>query len=548
MKLRTLVKVAVTTSVVLLCTGFAMYSFFKLSSVTESNNFNLYELVPSTASLVLETDNFHALVKDINELTCSKKNQFLRVSKLFSYLKDHLNTVVDDSPHGLSRQMNKVLLSFHEPDDEFNQVLYCKLGVGDYEWVEQYVQKYLSSSYVPKICEYNGEKISIFPMADGDFMACYLTRDFMVMSYRKRLIEEVIDAYRLKHSLAVDSIFSSVYTPKKNPVVATVYTRMQSINMGLLTDSMTLKASLGSWTEFDMRLNGDYIYFSGISHDRDTSLTLMNVFRRQKSVKGIPGDMLPSTTIFFTNRSISDLSSMLTFTETQEYAKWGNSEKLRSNNEILSRYLIDNGKHDLMTCLFLCQDSLVPPATVASLLMNNSSEAERLLYDIIEKESKNSDLRKNGKISFLYTFSRAYTVYTLPPNTLFMQLTGVWNPLLNVFAMYYRDRLLLSCDKKSLSEYIRFLEKNDVLKELEFYKSETKGLADAYSFMLMADFEPIFKQSAKFTRMIPSFFFKNSDFFRHFVLSAQFACSDKTVYPNLVFMYKENDSVSDDLK
>lgn len=548
MKLRTLVKVAVTTSVVLLCTGFAMYSFFKLSAASERNYFNLYELVPTSASLVLETDNFYALVKDINELTCSKKKQFLHVSKLFSYLKDHLNTVVDDSPHGLSRQMNKVLLSFHEPDDEYNQILYCQLGEGDYEWVGKYVQRYLSSSYPPKTCCYNGEEFIIFPMADGDFIACYLTHDFMVMSYRKRLVEEAIDAYHLKRSLATDSVFNSVYTPKKNPVVATVYTRMHSLNMGMQTDTMLLKASLGSWTEFDMRLNGDYIYFSGISHDRDTTLTLMNVFRRQQSVKGIPGDILPSTTIFFTNRSISDLSSMLTFTETQEYSKWTNSDQIRSCDEALASYLIDNGKHDLMTCLFLRQDSLLSPAAVASLLMNDCSEAENLLNNFIKNENDKYDLRKSRGITFLYTFTRAYPVYTLPPNTLFMQLTGVWDPLLNVFGVFYNNRLLLSCDKGSLSEYVRYLERKDVLKDIDSYKSETKGLAEAYSFMLMADFNLIFKQSENFARMIPSFFFKNSDFFQHFILSAQFACTDKTVYPNLVFMYKDENSLNSNLK
>lgn len=538
MKLRTLVKVAVTTSVVLLCTGFAMYSFFKLSAVNEQNDFNLYELVPTSTSLVLETDNFHALVKDVNELTSSKKNQFLHISKLFSYLKDHLNKVVDDSPHGLSRQMNKVLFSFHEPDNELNQVLYCKLGEGDYEWVEQYVQRSLSSLYAPKTCVYKGEEITVFPMADGNFIACYLTHDYMVMSYQKKLVEDVIDAYQMKRSLATDSVFNSAYTPKKSPVVATVYVRMHSVTMGMEADTMPLKASLGNWTEFDMRLNGDYIYFSGISHDKDTSLTLMNVFRKQESVNGIPGNILPSTTIFFTNRSISDLSSMLTFTELDKYAKWVNSEKVQSCDEALSRYLINNGKHDLMTCLFLRKDSLLPPAAVVSLLMSNPPEAERLLSDFVNKKCMDLELMKSKKATFLYTFSRAYTVYALPPNTLFMQFTGICNPLLEVFAVFYGDRLLLSSDKGALSDYVRYLDNGDVLEVLDLYKSETKGLADAYSFMLMADFELIFKQSENFARMIPSFFFKNSYFFRHFVLSAQFACSNKTVYPNLVFMYK----------
>ena len=41
----------------------------------------------------------------------------------------------EDTPHGLSRQMNQMLISFHEPDNERNQVLYCRLGNGDKELV-----------------------------------------------------------------------------------------------------------------------------------------------------------------------------------------------------------------------------------------------------------------------------------------------------------------------------------------------------------------------------------------------------------------------------
>ena len=123
MKLRTIVKIAVISSVVLLCTGFAMFSFFRLSAVEGRKDFNLYTLVPGSATVVLETDDLAGMIQGINELSCSKDRHFLYVSKLFSYLKLHLYTLLEDTPHGLSKQMNKVLLSFHEPDNDRNQVL-----------------------------------------------------------------------------------------------------------------------------------------------------------------------------------------------------------------------------------------------------------------------------------------------------------------------------------------------------------------------------------------------------------------------------------------
>lgn len=49
MKLRTLVKISITTSVALLCTGFAVFSFFKLSAAENKEEFELYTLVPPSA-------------------------------------------------------------------------------------------------------------------------------------------------------------------------------------------------------------------------------------------------------------------------------------------------------------------------------------------------------------------------------------------------------------------------------------------------------------------------------------------------------------------
>ena len=83
MKLRTIVKIAITSSVVLLCSGFALYSFFRLSAAEGQKDFDLYELVPSTTSAVFVTDDVLEFVAEVDDLTCSKNQQYLYVSKLF---------------------------------------------------------------------------------------------------------------------------------------------------------------------------------------------------------------------------------------------------------------------------------------------------------------------------------------------------------------------------------------------------------------------------------------------------------------------------------
>ena len=177
MKIRILIRIAVIVSIVLLCTGFGVYSFLRMNAVENRQDFNLFTLVPQDATAVLETDRMADLMEDIDGLHCSKDEHFLYVSELFVCLKKYFNTLVGDTPHGLSRQMNKMLISFHEPDTPLNQVLYCSLGAGDYELVESFVRKYCSSTFPSKYFDYNGEEIRIYPTADGRFLAAYFTPD-----------------------------------------------------------------------------------------------------------------------------------------------------------------------------------------------------------------------------------------------------------------------------------------------------------------------------------------------------------------------------------
>ena len=216
MKLRTLIRIAVIVSIVLLCTGFGVYSFLRMNAVENRQDFNLFTLVPQDATAVLETDRMADLMEDVDGLHCSKDEHFLYVSELFVYLKKYFNTLVGDTPHGLSRQMNKMLISFHEPDTPLNQVLYCSLGEGDYELVESFVRKYSSSTFPSKYFDYNGEEIRIYPTADGRFLAAYFTPDFLAVSFQKRLIEQVIDACRSRKSLMDMASFRAMYAGKRN--------------------------------------------------------------------------------------------------------------------------------------------------------------------------------------------------------------------------------------------------------------------------------------------------------------------------------------------
>ena len=522
MKLRTIVKIAITSSVVLLCSGFALYSFFRLSAAEGQKDFNLYELVPSTTSAVFVTDDVLEFVAEVDELTCSKNQQYLYVSKLFSYLKQSLYALSEDTPHGLSRQMNQMLISFHEPDNERNQVLYCRLGNGDKELVNRFVRKYISSLYPPKTFIYKGEEIIIYPMADGDFLACYLTSDFMALSFQKKLIENVIDAYKSGKSLADDSTFTGIRAPKKSAAAATIYTRMQGM-MG--------------WTEFDMKMKDDFIYFSGITHDADTCFAFINQLRQQQSVKGFPGEVLPSTAFYFSRQGITDWVSLLSYGNAQGQSVPARTSEVQNRDKEFSRYLMENAGQDLVACLFQREDTLQGAAAVLSLSVADVTEAERMLRALVNAASADEG-RRNPRITFCYTPSKAYPVYRLPQTTLFTQLTSFVEPSLHVFATFYGGRLLLAPDEDSLSRYIRQLDNDEVLDGALAYRAGTDGLSDSYHFMMMADFGHVLEQSGHQVHYVPEFFLRNSEFFRNFILFAQFTCADGMVYPNIVLKYK----------
>lgn len=542
MKFRLLIRIAVILSVVLLCTGFGVYSFFRMNAVENQQDFNLYSLVPQDAIAVLETDRMADLVDDINQLNCSKENHYLYVSELFVYLKDHLYTLMDDTPHGLSREMNKMLISFHEPDTPLNQVLYCSLGSGDYELVETFIRKYCSSSFPSRFFDYKGEEIRIYPMSDGRFLAAYFTPDFLAVSFQKRLIEQVIDARREKKSLMHLRSFRTMHAGKHDNVAATVYVRMKKVDMGKPTDGIRSQTRLGSWAEFDMKFNENAIYCSGVSHGEDSTRTFINALRRQKPIEGFPGAYLPSTTFFYDNWALSDREAVFRFTAYQEYAKAIYSDYIKKRDEEWMTFLHDYAGESVMSCLFQSKDTLNKlPCAVMSIPVKDERAAERRLQSLLNRTPKEEDAPPVPQLYpeyARYPKARRFRQYILPRNTLLTQMTGITESALYTYACFYRGNLLLAPDASSLSAYIDAVENSDVLDGTQVYEEGIGSLSPVYSFVMMVDMEEMLRQPETYVRLIPNFFFRQAKFFRKFMLAVQFTCTEGVVYPNIVLLYK----------
>ena len=511
MKLRTLIRIAVIVSIVLLCTGFGVYSFLRMNAVENRQDFNLFTLVPQDATAVLETDRMADLMEDVDGLHCSKDEHFLYVSELFVYLKKYFNTLVGDTPHGLSRQMNKMLISFHEPDTPLNQVLYCSLGEGDYELVESFVRKYCSSTFPSKYFDYNGEEIRIYPTADGRFLAAYFTPDFLAVSFQKRLIEQVIDACRSRQSLMDMASFRAMYAGKRNNVAATVYVRMKEVGMGKNTDGIRPQTHLGSWAEFDMKFNEEAVYCSGISHGADTARTFINALRRQEPIKDFSGERLPASVFFYNQWAISDLEAIFGFTSQQEYAKAAYSDYIKKRDGEWMQFMKTYAGENVMSCLFHSKDTTdLHPCAVMSVAVKNQHRRNVPCRNCCRHSRRKRRSGRGADLSELQAIpacTESTGIY-VARNTVLTQLTGITESALHTYACFYKGALLLAPDAQSLSAYVDAVENGDVLDGTSVYEEGVGSLSPYYNFAMMVDMEEMMHQPETYVRLVPNFFFR----------------------------------------
>lgn len=541
MKLRFLIRTAVLVSVVLLCAGVGVYSFLRLDVIDSQREVNLYTLVPKDAVAVLETDRMAGLVEDIDQMQCSIDNHFLYVSELFVCLKKYFYTWAEEIPHGLSRQMNKMMISFHEPDTPLNQVLYCSLGAGDYELMESFIRKYTSATYPFKESRYKGKSVRVYPMPDGRFLAVYATRDFLVVSFQKRLVEQVIETTLEDTSLMAQPAFQEIYDTEHHHA-ASLYVRMKSVGMGKEPDDSRSMSRLGSWVRFDMKMGEQAIYCSGISHTTDSLPSFVNALSRQQPVSDFPGNRLPGSTFFYTNWALSDKSVVSDFMSRQEYARRNYSDYVKRRDEEWAAFMNDYASDRVMSCLFFSKDTAdLRPCAVMSIPVTDEVQAGRRLRALLCTTPPDSDVPVPDYQSpqyDLYPLARPYRQYLLPRNTLLTQMTGITESALYTYSCFYRGEWLLAPDARSLSAYIDALERGLVLEGMPLYEEGVGSLSLSYNFLMMIDMEQMVGQPEDYSRLVPNFFFRRADFFRHFMLSIQFTCADGMVYPNIVMIYK----------
>lgn len=255
MQIRSVIKLGVVLSVVLFCIGIAFYGFARLSMADKENRVDIFEFVPKDCAGILETDNIDNFMHVFSQAAYSSQLDTLHRAGLMNDILSDLSRYSSAAAHGLSYQMNHVVISFHRPHTAMDVVAYFRIGKeGKHQLIEAVKGKH-GADFVPKKATYRGKKIEIYPLSSTRYLSVYTTDGLVVVSYQKKLIEQVIDAVKDNNSLREDSVFTSIHHTQPASFI-TIYGRTPSV-------PFLGKESCHSWSEYDIHLNSEVFYLSG---------------------------------------------------------------------------------------------------------------------------------------------------------------------------------------------------------------------------------------------------------------------------------------------
>ena len=254
MQIRSVIKLGVVLSVVLFCIGIAFYGFARLSMADKENRVDIFEFVPKDCAGILETDNIDNFMHVFSQAAYSSQLDTLHRAGLMNDILSDLSRYSSAAAHGLSYQMNHVVISFHRPHTAMDVVAYFRIGKeGKHQLIEAVKGKH-GADFIPKKETYRGKKIEIYPLSSTKYLSVYTTDGLVVVSYQKKLIEQVIDAVKDNNSLREDSVFTSIHHTQPASFI-TIYGRTPSV-------PFLGKESCHSWSEYDIHLNSEVFYLS----------------------------------------------------------------------------------------------------------------------------------------------------------------------------------------------------------------------------------------------------------------------------------------------
>lgn len=257
MKLKTVAMFGTMVSVLLFCMAVGYYAFMQLDMADRNRNVNLFTFIPDDCSVVLQSDDISACLDELSNLNYERELEGFQSQGLLHFIVGGLNQYATEKVHGLNGQMNRLLVSFHAPYTQLDQVVYFQAGAEGESMFVDMIQEYMMTDFLPKEEEYRGETIRIYPLNHEEYLSVYTDMGALVISYQKNLVEKVIDARLDGESLGEDDVFSQL--PEKGKTHFLTLYAYDSV-------MPVLDGENPHWSEYDFHFNSDVFYLTGDIH------------------------------------------------------------------------------------------------------------------------------------------------------------------------------------------------------------------------------------------------------------------------------------------
>lgn len=480
------------------------WGFNQLNNQEKGATIDLYTLVPQDSKAILEIHDINALEKELSNAYFNQEYKSLHVSELLTFLTDRLTRLTHQKSHGLSYEMGQLLLSFHEPDTPDAQIVYGKLGENDQRIIDQLTNRNEETAFTPKHVTYQGEEITIFPIG-RDFLSCYIKDGFFAISYQKKLIEKVIDSYLIKNAINHNEDFEQLRHGQKSSTPLLLYLR---------TSNPTKK-----WERFDIRMNAEAIYMTGISaypSDNPSMVTPSNINRTE----GLP---LPLRIQLFYQCAFE-----CTDTIEKEMEEYPNLAKL------LSAY-VGNSVNVVM------YSPLLPV------------EKKHQLLVLPIQPGNEQELRQALRLYAVrcpnhWTTEAIYPIWKLTSDESLHRYFVNRDKIDEYYVSILESHVLVSSGREGICDYINELKSSDDINtraNKAMYQYCLNDLAEEANFTMVADMSDMMASDSlpiKEEKILLPFFFKHKDFFKNFMFSTQFINTNGLQSTNLIFTY-QGDSI-----
>ena len=511
------IRILIVSLFLLFLIGIGTFFYMGIISRERTNEVNLYTLVPADCNAVFETSDLKSL---INEIKCSeyaKEFSSLKNFRIINDLRTHYDTFMMLLPKETSSRLNRILISFHSSGQEKDQVIYANTTSQDDGWIEERIRESRAIDFPIKKISYRGEKIRVCPMGGDLFLCYYKSSGFIAVSYSERLIKQVIDAHLNGKSILDNPSFGLSKGHKSFNGVATLHVRSKQFG----------------WSNLNIKFSKNAIRLSGSCADADTSSSFINALKEQTSVKLISRNDLPRYTYYAGELSISSLEYIAANTARQQYALSSFPDNVKEADIHLMHFLKAHASDRLTSMSFYPEDTIRRPFSIISIPVKDSLLAERDMKQVMPGKEIMA-----VRSQILYAGNNSYRLYLLPKNTIFEQLSGIKDPDLNSYVVFYKNLLLLAPDPMSILSYISQMNNVSILKFDNPYNECISHLSDNVSYIQMADLEEMNLHPECISRSIPDFFFQQIDFFKHFILCGQIVSKDRAISSDVWLTYK----------